>query len=369
MNGADILRLSCKNFRSYGTLALNFSSKFVVFYGTNGAGKTNVLEAISLFSSGRGLRKAPISDLNSVKSPPFSWNIETVLEKDSCKTFLSTNAQNGRRVARIDGAPADSLAKFEDALWILWVIPSMNNVFIGPAADRRSFFDHLVGGRDKRHKNALKTLSRLQKERLDVIFRRKNEAWLEVLERQIAENNVLITKSRVNFIEELNETFANCPSNFLRPRIGVSGAVEEIFETCGEENAVLEIADALKKNRFADSEKQTTSIGCQKTFWRAEHPKTTLEAEKCSTGEQKAFLISLILAALRIYQKNRLGIPVLLLDDLMVHLDPSRRKNLVDELLSINVQTFFTGTERSLFEDLSGTAQTYRVEKSICFAE
>jgi DNA replication and repair protein RecF len=349
-------------------LALNFSSKFVVFYGANGAGKTNVLEAISLFSSGRGLRKAQIADLNSVKAPPFSWNLEMVAQSDSSKTFLSTSVANGRRSARIDGALVDSLAKFEEAIWILWTAPSMNNIFIGPTADRRSFFDHLAGGRDKKHKSALKTLSKLQKERLSVIFRGRDEAWLDVLERQIAEENIKIAKSRANFIDALNETFENSPSNFLRPRIGVAGAVEEIFETRGEENAVLEITDMVKKSRRSDSEKQTTSIGCQKTFWRAEHPKMSLEAEKCSAGEQKAFLISLILAALRIYRTTRSGIPVLLLDDLMVYLDKNCRKNLVEELLSINVQTFFTGTERDLFEDLAGTAQTYRVEKSICVA-
>jgi DNA replication and repair protein RecF len=115
-----------------------------------------------------------------------------------------------------------------------------------------------------------------------------------------------------------------------------------------------------------DSDKQTTSLGCQKTFWKAEHPQTTLEAEQCSTGEQKAFLISLILAALRIYQKSRPGIPVLLLDDLMVHLDKVSRKNLIRELLSINVQTFFTGTDKNLFDDLLGMAQIYQVKKSIC---
>jgi DNA replication and repair protein RecF len=347
-------------------LSLNFASRFVVFYGANGAGKTNILEAISLFSSDRGLRKAPIADLNSIKATPFSWNLELLLEKDRCKTFLSTNASNGRRLARIDGSFVDSLSKFEKALWILWIIPSMDNIFIGPIADRRSFFDHLVGGQDKRHKYALKTLSKLQKERLHVIFHRKDEAWLEVLERKIAEENVKITKSRLNFIEILNETFEDHPSEFLRPKICVSGAIEEIYETRGEENAVWEICDALKRNRFIDSEKQTTSIGCQKTFWQAEHPKTALEAEKCSTGEQKAFLISLILAAMRIYRKSRAGIPVLLLDDLMARLDQTRRKDLVGELLSLNVQTFFTGTDRAFFDDLSGIAQTYRVEKSIC---
>jgi DNA replication and repair protein RecF len=363
---ADVLRLDCKNFRSYGTLVLSFSSKFVVFYGENGAGKTNILEALSLFSSDRGLRKAPIADLNSSKALPFSWNLELVLKKSNCKTFLTTNVQNGRRCAKIDGASVDSLARFEEMVWILWLTPSMNNIFIGPIADRRSFFDHLVSGYDKRHKYVLKTLSKLQKERQHVLFHSKDRAWLDVLEKKIAEENVKIIKSRQEFISILNETFEYYPSNFLRPSVRMHGAIEEIYGILSEEDAILEISNVLQKYRTLDLEKQTTTISCQKTLWQLEHQKTNLPLEKCSTGEQKAFLISLIMAAVRIYQKIRTGIPVLLLDDLMVHLDKVCRKALVDELLTMGVQTFFTGTDRNLFEELSGIAQMYHVQKSIC---
>jgi DNA replication and repair protein RecF len=363
---ADVLGLCCKNFRSYGTLVLNFSSRFVVFYGENGAGKTNILEAISLFSSDRGLRKAPIADLNSIKALPFSWNLELVLEKNHCKTFLSTNAQNGRKCAKIDSALVDSLAKFEEIIWILWLTPSMNNIFVGPVADRRSFFDHLVSGYDKKYKYVLKTLSKLQKERLHVIFHQKDGIWLDILEKKIAEENIKIIKSRLEFIKVINETFKDYSSDFLRPRISIEGTVEKIYETFSEEDALLEIANILKCDRLMDLEKQTTTISCQKTFWQVEHPKTSLAAEKCSTGEQKAFLISLVLATVRIYQKIRSGIPVLLLDDLMVHFDAVSRKNLGAELLSMDVQTFFTGTDKSLFEEFLEIAQVYLVKKSIC---
>jgi DNA replication and repair protein RecF len=152
----------------------------------------------------------------------------------------------------------------------------------------------------------------------------------------------------------------------LRPHVSIEGIVERIYETFSEEEAILEIANVLKRDRSIDFEKQTTTIGCQKTFWRVEHPKTSLAAEKCSTGEQKAFLISLVLATVRIYQKIRSGIPVLLLDDLMMHLDNVSRKNLGAELLAMDVQTFFTGTDRDLFEGLLEIAQVYLVRKSIC---
>jgi DNA replication and repair protein RecF len=253
-------------------------------------------------------------------------------------------------------------------MWILWIVPGMNNIFIGPMADRRSFFDHLVSGCEAGHRRSLKTLSKLQKERLHAIFHGRDSGWLDVLETKIAEENVVLTRSRLKFLQMLEEIFEAYPSAFPRPRVSLFGTAEKILETRNEEEAILEMAEILKNSRFADSEKQTASVSCQKTFWRVEHPKTALEAEQCSTGEQKAFLISLILAAVRIYREFRSGIPVLLLDDLMVHLDKRHRKKLIDELLLLNVQTFFTGTDTYLFEELSGLSQMYRVEKSICTA-
>lgn len=366
---AVIRKLSCKNFRSYRTLSLNFSSDFVVFYGENGAGKTNILEALSLFSSNRGLRKAPISDLGTISSPPLSWNLELTVERNGCKTFLDTNVQNGRRVAKIDGVLMPSLSKFDETLWLLWVIPSMNNIFISSQSDKRNFFDHLVSGYYFPHKTNLKELNNLQKERLHVIFHRKDEVWLRILEEKIAEKNALITKARLEFLELLHDTFNRYPSDFLRPVLNIAGVIESIYETCGEENAAFEIANRLKASRNEDTEKQMTTVSSLKTAWKVQHRRTSLEAENCSTGEQKAFLISIILAAVRLYKTRRNGIPALLLDDLMIHLDKNRRKSLINELKTLNVQSFFTGSELSLFSDVFNIAQIYNVKNSICSME
>lgn len=339
-----------------------------MFYGENGAGKTNILEAISLFSSDRGLRKASLSDLTYYKANVVSWSLDMVISEDNYKTFLSTSAPEGRRLAKIDNTAVTSLTKFEELLWILWTVPGMDNLFIGASSDRRVFFDHLVSGYDKKHKYHLKNLFKLQKERLHIISHKNDKVWLGVLEKNMAEENIRVTKTRLEFINVLHETFRNYPSNFLRPIVNISGAVEEIYERCSEENAVCEVAESLERNRWSDTEKQTTSLSVHRTFWRVEHPQTRLEAELCSSGEQKAFIVSLILAVARIYQKFRNGVPVLLLDDLMARLDKVRRKNLVNELLSINFQTFFTGTDQYLFEELEDTAQIYDVAESIVTA-
>lgn len=337
-----------------------------MFYGKNGAGKTNILEAISLFSSDRGLRKASVSDFSNFNTKVDGWNLELASEKDGYKTFLETGFANGRRFGKIDGASTASLSALEEFVWLLWITPSMDTIFIGSKTDRRNFFDHLVSGYDKKYKNRLKKIQSLQKERLSVLACRRDETWLNILESRIAEESVFVAKTRFKFEEQLREVFENCHSNFLRPKVSIDGKIEKITEINSDEDAVLEIADILKNSRNEDCEKQTTSISVHKSSWLAHHPKNQLEAENCSTGEQKAFLISLVLAVARIYQKSKRGIPVLLLDDLMMHLDKIRRKTLVDELLELNIQTFFTGTEQHLFEDLQSISQVFRVENSIC---
>ena len=350
-------------------LALNITSRFVVFYGENGAGKTNILEAISLFSPDRGLRRSPIADLNAIGSGALSWHLDLMINKNEYNIFLSTNANTGRRVAKIDNSAVPTLSKFEEIIWILWLVPSMDNLFINPISERRSFFDHLVSGHDKQHKQNLRKLLELQRERLHVIFHRKDEQWLAVLEEKMAEKNVAITKARLEFINLLHETFLKYPSDFLRPKVSVSGIVENIFLSRSEEDAVLEIAFMLKNKRYEDSEKQSTSVSVQKSHWHARHASSNLDAENCSTGEQKAFLISLVLAVVRIYQQKRSGTPILLLDDLMVHLDKTRRHSLLAELKSIDVQTFFTGTDIAFFENIMDVAQICRVKNSVCSVE
>ena len=361
-----ILKLGCRNFRSYQALTLNFSSRFVVFYGKNGAGKTNILEAISLFSSDRGLRKASISDFANFNTKSEGWSLELMSGKDGYKTFLETGFWNGRRFGKIDGAVSASLAALEEFVWLLWIIPSMDTIFIGSKTDRRNFFDHLVSGYDKKYKNRLKKIQNLQRERLSVLAYRRDETWLDILEKKIAEESVFVAKSRFEFLNQLKEIFENCSSNFLRPQVSIEGKIENIVAINSDEDAVLEISDILKNSRNEDSEKQSTGVSVHRSLWLAHHQKSQLEAENCSTGEQKAFLISLVLAVARIYQQSKRGIPVLLLDDLMMHLDKIRRKTLIDELSELNIQTFFTGTELYLFEDLKDIAQIFHVENSIC---
>ena len=150
----------------------------------------------------------------------------------------------------------------------------------------------------------------------------------------------------------------------MRPQLQLHGTIEQITEHYSEEESVLEIAEQLSRNRNDDTMRQSTAIGAHKTFWGAY--KENIDAENCSTGEQKAFLVSLILGALRIYIQYRKGLPILLLDDLMVHLDQQRRSYLLQELSTIPAQIFLTGTDHFLFRDIYETAQFFTVRKSMC---
>lgn len=363
---SGVVRLNCRNFRSYRTLSLSFSEPFIVFVGENGAGKTNILEAISLFSSGRGLRKAPVSDLNNLSSLANSWNLDLVVKIDTYSNFLNTNTRNGRRIAQIDGANVSSLSKFEDLLWLLWIVPSMDGLFIGENQIRRKFFDHLITGFNKDHKKHLKTITNLQKERIHIITFRKDESWLKVIEEKIIEESMIVTRNRINFLNIIKQTFDDYSSKFLRCNVNIVGEIENIFMHNSEENTKDFLMDKIKQNRFIDSERQTTQLSVQKTFWNVTHEKSNMEAANCSTGEQKAFIISLILATMRIYKECRNGVPLLLLDDLMMHLDRLNRQRLIEELIDIGVQSIFTGTDDYLFEDIQHSVQFFRVKNSIC---
>lgn len=359
----QITGLRCRNFRSYLSLSLDFDSRFIIFFGDNGAGKTNILEALSLFSASKGLRKANLFDLTNEKS--LFFQIELDIKKNEYSHFLSLNSALGKRSGKIDFSPIKSLYNFEDLIWLLWIAPNMDGIFSGSLSDRRSFLDHLVSGHDKLHKPRLNKITNLQKERLNVLLNYKDTLWLDSIENQIATESVEVIKSRIEFIKILEENFQNNVSHFLYPKIAIEGEVERIFFNTSEEFAVLDIMDLLKNNRSYDKENWTTSFGVFKTYWKVLHPKNNLDAAQSSAGEQKAFLISLILAAAKIYKSIRKSVPILLLDDLMVHLDENRRKNLLKEIKSLDIQTFFTGTDLSFFEHIKAEAEIFKVEKSV----
>lgn len=361
-----IKSIQLRNFRSYRFLNLNANADYIIFIGENGAGKTNILEGLSLLSSTKGLRKASMQELKNMNS--FGeWRVEVELEYEGYETGLATYSNNGKRLGTIDETSIKSLSEFEKLLWFLWITPQMNDIMIGQTQTKRSFFDHLVSGIDPHHHFRLQYLKKLQKERLHILANNYNKNWLDAIESKMAELFIKISEKRSEFLSILEKTLSDGNTNFLRPNIQCVGDVEKILLKTNEENGIIQILDALLASRLKDLELGITNFSVTRSSWLVSK-NNDLSVENCSSGEQKAILISLILAAVKIYKKLRSGMPILLLDDIMVHLDENKRSVLIDELKKLKTQIFLTGTDDYFFKDFNENSKKIIVKNSICLS-
>lgn len=367
MDFDGIENISLYNFRSYRFLELPISSEFVVLTGENGAGKTNILEAISLFSSARGIRKAQLNELIHCGCSALSrWQISAKIRHGSNETYFSSSLSNGKRIGYIDETQVSSLRGFEDIMWLLWITPQVSEIFWGQSQIKRKFFDHLVTGISPHHYFRLKHVSKLQKERLHILQHNPHKTWLSTIESKLAALYVSIYEERIKFINLLQDTIQTHYPEILSPNVNCSGDFENSVLNAEYMGDV--ISERLEASRRLDTEKASTSYGVHKTNWNV-LKNNQIDIENSSSGEQKLMLIILILSALRIYRENRTGVPILLLDDIMVHLDQARRQFLCSELQKLNTQVFLTGTDDSFFTPLRKNAQFIKVQNSICVTE
>lgn len=365
MNFDGIKELSLYNFRSYRFLEFPISSRFVIFTGENGAGKTNILEAISLFSSTRGLRKAVIDELLFNDCSSLSrWNINARVSVGANDIYLSTFISNAKRSGTIDGATISSLAKFEEIIWILWITPQVDQIFLAQNPIKRKFFDHLVSGINSNHRFRLNYISKLQKERLHILQHNPDRLWLNSIENQLSDLYITIYDERTKFINTISGVMHEYYDNPLTPIISCTGNFEDAITGLNEEDIKNTILEKLSQTRTEDCFKSTTSFGPHKTNWvttKTNH----ISAENSSSGEQKSMLIILILSALRMYQTVKSGVPLLLLDDFMVHLDENKRTIFAKELQKLTAQVFLTGTDQSFFACFSPCAQFVKIKDSM----
>lgn len=353
------LQLDVKNFRSYRSLSLQFSSNLVIFTGQNGAGKTNILEAISLFSSGNGIRKSQYQDMLT-QDIYGKWMINSVINVKNCSFFLATEQNENKRTGQIDNVKINSFKNFDKLIWMLWLTPKMLNIFLQPNSDVRKFFDHLVSSFNPTHRTKINNLNTLLKERIKVLTNHYNTTWLDVLEQQIIDECIYIHILRQKFIYLIGQNHARQP----KINISLDGKMESILENQLEESARMELLGIMRKNREIDTIKQTTSIGAHRTNIKITQQNRPIS--ECSTGEQNILLILLIIACIKINQQFNNTVPILLLDDVMAHLDYKHRNDLLQNLIHLGVQTFFTGTEKIFFEYIKNDGQFFCVHNSIC---
>lgn len=345
-----------RDFRSYPALDLKFEGEIVAFCGENGAGKTNLLEALSLFSPGRGLRRAEFNDCARVGGAGgFAASIE--VEEEGERRPLGVGLErDGERVNRIDRASVGSARAFADHVRLVWLTPAMDGLLSGPASERRRFLDRLVLAIDPQHGARVNQFERALRGRNRLLEEGARDAhWLDALEREAAELGVAIAAARVECVTRLRSTIAatrDDASPFPWADISLSGEVE----TLAAENPALLAEDLyrerLRDNRGRDAAAGRALIGPHVADLLAFHGPKNAPAAQSSTGEQKAILVGLVLAHARLVADMSGLAPLALLDEVAAHFDPRRRAALFEALGRIGGQVFITGADPAAFAGL-----------------
>ena len=353
-----VTRLRLTNFRSYASGELSVSGAPVVLAGPNGAGKTNVLDAIALLSPGRGLRGAKLAEhtrkgpslIGGGASEETLWAVAATVTRGETDHEIGTGLTqaSASRQVRLNGAAAQSSADLGDIVQLIWLTPAMDRLFIESAGGRRRFLDRLVLGFDAGHARAATRYETAMRERARLLkYGPRDPAWLDGLENEMAEAGILIAQARAQTVERL--------SGALAERGGPQGGAFPAASLALSDELHLLSADDLRgqfaASRIRDAEAGRTLAGPHTTDLAVRHTGKRAEARACSTGEQKALLISIMLADARELARAREGLaPILLLDEIAAHLDAMRRSALFEEIHSLGAQAWMTGTDLSLFE-------------------
>jgi DNA replication and repair protein RecF len=374
MPSAFILtRLTLSDFRNYAALRLDPGPEMVALTGPNGAGKTNLIEAISLLGAGRGLRGALFEDL-ARQGGAHGWAIAAHVSSPSGETQLGTqwrpetDAQGQTRQVVIDGIPQKSPGTLAHHLRVIWLTPAMDRLFAGPASDRRRFLDRLVTANDPEHASRLLVFEKLMRERnLLLEETRPDAAWLTGLEAQMAEAAAAIAAARLHAVQALQNhiKFLLKGSAFPASILGLQGDLEDRLKAMPAVQAEDEYRRLLRESRGQDKAAGRTLSGPHRSDLLVTHEPKTLAAALCSTGEQKALLIGLILAQASSVAEESGAAPALLLDEVAAHLDVKRRAGLFETLVELGTQSFMTGTDRGLFDGLGKKADFLHVEGGI----
>tara|TARA_A100001037_G_scaffold301458_1_gene331007 strand:- start:6 stop:1121 length:1116 start_codon:yes stop_codon:yes gene_type:complete len=359
------LRLT--GFRNYGALSLDLTPEPVVTTGPNGAGKTNLLEAISLLAPGRGLRQARLSEIelrlpDNQEKPAgtVGWAVAATIETMQGPIDISTGCfpPDEKRIVQISGARAKSQSALADFVSAVWLTPQMDRFFTDGPSVRRRFLDRLVFGFDTTHAGRVSAFENAMRQRGKLLRHGfGDDIWLSVLESTIAERGVAIAAARREMADRLNRACAVSRGLFPHATLMIQGDLETWLDTY----PALEVEDRLRRslaeNRNANSDSNKAPIGPHRSELRVLHVEKGQPANLCSTGEQKALLIAIVLADTRLRAAERNAAPLLLLDEVAAHLDGDRRESLFEEIFKLGAQVWLTGTDHSVFSAMQSRAQ------------
>lgn len=367
--GAGVSRVFLQHFRSWDHLSFACETSSVILTGPNGAGKTNILEALSLLAPGQGLRSTKLSQITTTHASPGAlWSVAVhVREGDLSPLTLGTGLEmkdgKERRVIQMDGRTGVAQSELPQVLGVVWLTPSMDRLFVDAAASRRRFLDRLVAMFAPHHASFVAKYEYCIRERLRLLkMGRASPQWLDTLEEKAAQAGVAIAASRIFLVDRLNAARDMAMGSLPRPHLALEGEVEKLVRTHPALRAEEDFQMILAKNRAQDQDTGRTQMGVHKSdlivTYEGEVP-----AAICSTGEQKALLLSLIMAAVRLRAQSREGVPLLLLDEVIAHLDEGRRTALLEEIDFLKIQTWMTGTHPCAFDVMKGRMQHFQLEK------
>jgi DNA replication and repair protein RecF len=369
MTPSRIHRLTLTHFRNYRAAGLETRGDMVALVGPNGAGKTNCLEAISFLSPGRGLRRATLEDVADNQGDG-SWAVSAEVEGALGLATLGTGIEaprgesSGRR-CRIDRENVNSAAAFGDHLRMVWLTPAMDGLFTGAASERRRFFDRLVLAIDSEHSSRVSALDRSLRSRNRLLeVRNFDDHWCDAIERETAELAVAVAALRGQTALKLAAMLRTRghASAFPAAEIALDGWMENALLSEPATAVEDRYRKILREARPRDAAAGRTLDGPHLTDLQVIYAPKNMPARDASTGEQKALLIGLVLAHASLVAEMTGIIPLLLLDEVVAHLDPARRSALFRELAKLGAQVWLTGADPAAFAEIGGFGDVFEVE-------
>ena len=367
-----IVSLALHNFRNHVESFIEPSGAPVVLVGRNGAGKTNILEAISLLIPGRGLRKARLSEIdNHTTGQP--WVVAADVTAGDTQAHIGTGRDDtvagdstDKRIVKIDGKRIRGQAELARRFAAVWLVPQMDQLFQESASSRRKFLDRLTYCFDAEHASRVNSYEYAMRERNRLLTSGvMDDGWLSALEQKMAEKTQEIAFSRMITVERLNNSIMMSKRSFPKARLEAVGQAETLaLEGADAASVQGEIQALLKASRRRDAQAGRASGGAHKCEMKIYHIEKAAEAATCSTGEQKALLLSTVMAQVRACSVSGAALPVLLLDEVIAHLDEKRRAELFEEIIELGAQVWMTGTDSEMFLPLGGKAKFYKVDNA-----
>jgi DNA replication and repair protein RecF len=366
---AHVRRLTLSNFRNYRTASLEADDRPIVLCGPNGAGKTNLIEAISLLAPGRGLRRATLEEV-AFHEGDGSWAVAAEVEGALGLATLGTGIEPAQeddaaaqRKCRIDREPVGSASAFADHLRVVWLVPAMDSLFVGAPSERRRFLDRLALAVDAQHASRVNALERALRSRNRLLAEpRPDPHWLDAVEHETAELAVAVAAVRAEAVSRMERVLASRrESDFPPAELALDGWMEKLLPA----HPALDIEEryraVLRENRARDAAAGRTLDGPHVTDLSVVYMRKNIAASAASTGEQKALLIGLVLAHARLITEMTGSTPVLLLDEIVAHLDPGRRAALHAELAQLGAQVWMTGADPAAFAEVADRAAMIEV--------